>query len=47
MSQGAHHLDLRGSNAADPPQVTETRKMERAVMETWIHDYANKDKAEL
>ena len=31
MPQGAHHLDLRAPNAADPAQVTETREREEIL----------------
>ncbi|CAG0913493.1 unnamed protein product [Notodromas monacha] len=37
---GAHHLDLRGSNpAADPPSVTRARDFERDRIREWIAAY--------
>lgn len=36
----AHHLDLRASNAADPPAVTAARAVQRAAMDRWIAQHA-------
>jgi dipeptidyl-peptidase-2 len=32
----AHHLDLRGTNPADPPAVTAAREQEKALIKQWI-----------
>lgn len=39
MANGAHHLDLRGWNNADPPDVTETRRKEEEIIVGWIRDW--------
>lgn len=33
---GAHHLDLRSPNPADPQPVVDVRNMERAAIRQWI-----------
>jgi dipeptidyl-peptidase II len=34
----AHHLDLRASNAADPPAVTKARVQEADIIQKWLHE---------
>jgi dipeptidyl-peptidase-2 len=36
---GAHHLDLRAANVADPPAVTAARRQEVAILQQWLKDY--------
>jgi len=36
IPEGAHHLDLRGSNPADPVSVISARKDEKKYIRKWI-----------
>jgi hypothetical protein len=36
IPHSAHHLDLRASNAKDPPQVTLARELEATIVEAWL-----------
>ncbi len=39
IEDGAHHLDLRSSNPADPKSVIKARKKEKEYIEKWIKQY--------
>ena len=39
IADGAHHLDLRASNAADPDSVLQARAMESEAMRRWINAF--------
>jgi hypothetical protein len=39
MPNGAHHLDLRGCNDADPPDIVETRNQEEKIITEWIEEW--------
>ena len=39
ISDGAHHLDLRAANPADPPDVIAARDLEMKHISQWIKDY--------
>lgn len=36
MTDTAHHLDLRSSNAKDPYTVIEARNMEKQAIRQWL-----------
>ncbi|TPP60168.1 Dipeptidyl peptidase 2, partial [Fasciola gigantica] len=38
---GAHHLDLRSPDPADPPSVREVRETERRLIQYWIKKASN------
>ena len=40
IEQGAHHVDLMFSHAADPPSVTAARRCEEAHIRRWIFEHA-------
>lgn len=42
IDQGAHHLDLRASNPADPPSVIAARAIEVNAIDTWLAEYNTK-----
>ncbi|KAK3849173.1 hypothetical protein Pcinc_044058 [Petrolisthes cinctipes] len=39
IPEGAHHLDLRGADPADPPSVLKARRLEKAFITSWIRSY--------
>jgi len=38
MEGSAHHLDLRGPNPADPPDVTHARQQYELIIYSWIKE---------
>jgi lysosomal Pro-X carboxypeptidase len=36
VAEGAHHLDLRSANPADPDSVKEVRLQEVNYLQTWL-----------
>ena len=42
MEEAAHHLDLRGSDPADPPSVVTVRNQERQIINGWLNAHAEK-----
>lgn len=39
IPEGAHHLDLRESNPADPFSVRTARKFHRKFIRRWLHNH--------
>ena len=39
IEDGAHHLDLRESNPADPPSVVKVRREQKVAMRQWIAEW--------
>ncbi|KAH8317821.1 hypothetical protein KR074_011168, partial [Drosophila pseudoananassae] len=39
LPEGAHHLDLRRSDPADPPSVRDARNKESAIIARWIEEF--------
>ena len=39
IPEGAHHLDLRSANPADPPSVVEARRVEKMHITKWINEF--------
>ncbi|XP_045116836.1 lysosomal Pro-X carboxypeptidase-like [Portunus trituberculatus] len=39
IPEGAHHLDLRSANPADPLSVVEARRLEKAHITKWIQEF--------
>lgn len=44
ISEGAHHLDLRGSNPEDPQSVIQVRRLEAQLIASWIQMERNRTK---
>lgn len=42
IEEGAHHVDLMFSHAADPPSVTAARRFEEAHIRRWISQHAER-----
>ena len=42
IPSGAHHLDLRGKNPKDPPDVTAARQQEVNYLQQWLADLDGK-----
>eukprot|EP01084_Bolivina_argentea_P039889 73704_1 len=38
IPSGAHHLDLRGKNPNDPPDVTDARQKEVQILQNWLKE---------
>merc|ERR1719226_121232 len=47
IPEGAHHLDLRGADPADPPSVTKARNIERQYIKKWIEEAADNNSTAL
>ena len=41
IPSGAHHLDLRASNPADPDDVKKARNVHRQNIENWLGNHYN------
>lgn len=39
IPEGAHHLDLRAANAADPASAVGARRVHRAHIKRWIKEH--------
>ena len=39
IERGAHHLDLRAANPADPQSVIDARNIERAAIRGWLAEW--------
>ncbi len=46
LESGAHHLDLRSPNAADPRDVTECRNFVLNTLKSWLKQYKSESEAE-
>lgn len=39
IPEGAHHLDLRAQNPADPPSVRGARRVHRQAIRRWVKQH--------
>jgi dipeptidyl-peptidase-2 len=47
IAEGAHHLDLRGSNPADPISVIQAREQEVSLLTQWMGEVATEKKKKM
>ena len=45
IPEGAHHLDLRGSDPNDPQSVIKARELEQLAIKKWINQARKQNRA--